>query len=190
MKVNFNIKKLLMRKIVSYDEYDLPVYGDKLPVPGTVSLVLDNEQTSEPFYADGEVYYSPKGASQITGTLENALFTKAVLKAIFAYLEDSNNNLIETDDPTSDFGMQFACDSDDGEVYFTYFKVSATNKPGINLQTSEQNAVINPQSVNVTCNTITLANGKKIYKGFADKNSSNYNSYFENIVIPTIPASL
>lgn len=186
MKVLFNIKKLQMSKITSLSAGGVPTYAEPLLVPGTVSLTLDSEESSDPFYADGEAYYTPNGSETSTGTLENAMFTKEVLKAIYAYVEDTDGNMLATDGQVSEFGMQFACDSDDGEVYFTFYRVSST-KPGINLTTNNPNATINPQSVNLTATAVTLADGQtRISRSFADKTATNYATYFNSITLPTI----
>lgn len=184
MKVIFNIKKLHLSPITEISANGVPTYADPLVVPGTVSLSMDSEENSEPFYADGEAYYTPTGAETATGTLENALFTNEVLEKIYAYVKDSNGNMLATDGQTKEFGMQFACDSDDGEVYFTYYRVSS-NKPGLNVTTNSPNATINPQSVNLSASTISLADGTRIIKSFADKSATNYNTYFDAITIPT-----
>lgn len=189
MKVIFNIKKLQVQPITATSAEGIPTYGSVIKVPGTVSLTMDNESTTDPFYADGIAYYSPAGATSATGTLENALFPDAMLKEIFKYIEDTNENLIETDEAPSEFGMQFACDSDDGEVRFTYYRVSAS-KPGVNLQTSETSATINPQSVDITASTITLSSGQNILKSHCTKDKGNYDDYFSTIVVPTINASV
>lgn len=185
MKVLFNIKKLKMYPITSISSANVPTYGTGLNVPGTVSLTLDSEESSDPFYADGEAYYTPNGSETSTGTLENAMFTKEVLKGIYAYVEDTNGNMLATDGQVKEFGMQFACDSDDGEVYFTFYRVSST-KPGINLTTNAPSATINPQSVNLTATAINLANGTAISRSFADKTATNYATYFEGITLPTL----
>lgn len=190
MKVLFNIKKLQLSPITAISDAGVPTYDNPLLMPGTVSLTLDSEESSDPFYADGEAYYTPTGAETSTGTLENALFTNEVLKAIYAYVEDTNGNMLATDGQVKDFGMQFACDSDDGEVYFTFYRVTST-KPGINLTTNAPSATINPQSVNLTASTITLADGKtKITKSYATKTATNYNTYFDAITLPTVVPSV
>lgn len=190
MKVLFNIKKLQLSKITNISPAGVPTYAAPLVMPGTVSLTLDSEESSDPFYADGEAYYTPKGAETSTGTLENALFTPEVLKAIYAYVEDTNGNLLSTDGQVAEFGMQFACDSDDGEVYFTFYRVTST-KPGINLTTNAPNATINPQTVNLTASTITLNDGvTTINKSYATKSAANYATYFEAITIPVVAPSV
>lgn len=189
-KVVFNIKKLQFSKITAVSDTGVPTYGSPLKLPGTVSLTLNSETTSDPFYADGEVYFLPKGAETQTGTLENAQFSDEVLKAIYAYVEDTNGNMLATDGQVAEFGMQFACDSDDGEIYFTYYRCTTT-KPGLNVTTNAPGATINPQSVNVTASTITLSDGNtKCLSSYATKNASNYSNYFTAITVPTIAPSI
>lgn len=187
MKVLFNIKKLQLSKITAISDTGVPTYDTPLVCPGTVSLSLESESSSESIYADGIVYYTPSGSTTTTGTLENALFTEDILKAIFGYVTDSNGNLLETDAQTSEFGMQFACDSDDGEVFFTYYRVSA-NKPGLNLTTNNPSATINPQSISITASPITLVGGNtNVLKSHATHIAANYATYFNEITLPAIP---
>ena len=185
MKVIFNIKKLQFSKITAISAAGVPTYATPILVPGTVSLSMETESSVDPFYADGIAYYMPSGATSTTGTLENALFPVDVLKDIYGYITDSNSNLLETDAAPSEFGMQFACDSDEGEVYFTYYRVSS-NKPGINLQTSETSATINPQSVEISASTINLAGGQRVLKSYATRTATNYANYFTAITVPTL----
>ncbi len=185
MKVVFNIKKLQFSKITAVSAAGVPTYDAPILVPGTVSLSMETESTTDPFYADGIAYYMPSGATSTTGTLENAWFSEEVLKAIYGYIEDSNHNLLETDAAPSEFGMQFACDSDEGEVYFTYYRVGS-NKPGLNVQTSEASATINPQSVEISASTINLASGQRLLKSYAKPGAGNYANYFTAITLPTI----
>ncbi len=190
MKVLFNIKKLQLSKITDISDAGYPTYAGAIKVPGTVSLVMDQEEATDPFYADGIVYYLPTGAETATGTLENALLPEEVLKEIFAYVESTNGEMVSTDGQTSEFGMQFAVDSDDGEVYFTYYRVSS-NKPGDNFTTNAPNATINPQSLSLTASTITLADGKtNCMKSYATKNASNYSTYFDAISVPVLVESI
>ena len=189
MKVLFNIKKLQLSKITALSDAGTPTYGSPLKCPGTVSLTMEAQDNSDPFYADGEAYYTPNGAETVSGTLENAMLTEDILKQIFAYVESTNGELLATDGQVAEFGMQFAVDSDDGEVYFTYYRCKST-KPSDNFQTNAPGATVNPQSLTVTANTIALADGTRIIKSFADKTASNYTNYFTAITVPTVAPSV
>lgn len=186
-KAIFNIKKLQVSKLTETDNEI--TYGSPIKVKGTVSLSIDIDQTNTPIYADGTTYFVLQGKASTTGTLENYFVPIEVLKEIFRYIQASNGNWLQTDDPASRFGMQFACDDEEGnEVYFTYYDVVAT-KPGINLQTSEDGATVNAQSLSLTVATIEV-NNKNIISSFAQKGDTNYDTYFEKIVLPSIPDSI
>lgn len=185
MKVLYNIKKVELYPITEINSAGTPTYGDKVELAGAISLSLDQEGESTVFYADGIPYVVLGSATSYTGSFENALFSREALKTIFAYAEDTNKNLVETDGACKEFGMKFACDSDEEEVRFTLYRVSAT-KPNINLQTKEGTPTINGQSVNLTVSTVTTSEGKNILKSYAQKGDTNYNNYFgSEPVMPT-----
>lgn len=185
-KVLFNIKKLQLSPITSISDTGVPTYGDAIKCPGTVSLTLDPQGESTPFYADGIVYYLLSSSQSYNGSLENALFPVEALTKIFSYMIDSNENIVETDGEVKECGAQFAVDSDEGEVYFTLFRVSLT-KPNINFQTNEENKTINPQSVDITASSVPTSDGKyNVIKSYCTKGMKNYSNYFESITVPTI----
>lgn len=183
MKALFNIKKLQFSKLT--ENNGSYTYGTPLQIPGTVSLTMDVEQTLEPIYADGVSYITVAGAAATSGTLENFLFPKDVLTQIYRYVVSTNGEVMQSDDQPYAFGMQFACDDDEGkEVYFTYYNVSST-KPGVNLQTKESSPTINPQSVSLSANPIKVGN-KNITFSYATEEATNYATYFVAIQVPTI----
>ena len=188
-KILYNIKKAQLSKITEMSTAGLPTYGEPIPVPGSVSLSLDNDSSSDIIYADGVAYYTPTGSNSYSGTLENVHFSNKVLQDIFNWVLDTNNNLVEVDSGSNEFGMQFAVDSDDGEVYFTMYRCTAT-KPSQNFQTKEASATVNNESVSITIMPITLADGKNVIKSFAEKGATNYATYMTKIVVPTIGDSI
>lgn len=186
-KVLFNIKKVQFSKITATGEDGLPTYGTPIKVPGAVSLSTENESSKETKYADGIAYYVTSGSNSYSGTLEIVNFSDEVLQDIFGWKKDSNGNLVEIDGNSENFAMQFAVDSEDGEVYFTFYNCSAT-KPSNNFQTKEASATINNQSVTLTLIPITLADGTSIIKSFAGKSATGYSKYFDAVTVPTFTA--
>ena len=49
-------------------------YGTAIPVPGAVSLSLDQQGETNKFYADNTVYWSGYSDNGLSGEIENALF--------------------------------------------------------------------------------------------------------------------
>lgn len=187
MKALFNIKKVQLSPITAIDQKGTPTYSAPLTLPGTVSLTLEGEGTSNVIYADGIGYITTGGAVSYKGTLENYLITEEILTSIFQYVKDTTTkNLFETDKQPKEFGMQFAVDNDEGdEVFFTLYRVSAT-RPSFNFQTKEAEQQINTQSLELTVTPITLANGSNIIKSFADKTATNTSTYMAKIELPKL----
>ena len=190
-KTKFNIKKLQFIPITAVDDKCTPTYGDAIKFPGAVSITLDPSGEATNVYADGIVYAIVSSASGYTGELEVIQLNKDILTKIFGYIEDANKNLVEAVTSVKEFGLQFACDSEDGnEVYFTIYRASAT-KPNINLQTTEDAPTVNAESISLTISGITIADGsKQVIKSYAEKGATNYATYFDSITVPTFTASL
>lgn len=190
-KTKFNIKKLQFVPITAVDDKGTPTYGDAIKCPGAVSITLDPSGEATNVYADGIVYAIVSSASGYTGTLEVIQLNKDILTKIFGYLEDEKKNLVEVVTAVKEFGLQFACDSEDGnEVYFTIYRASAA-KPSINLQTTEDTPTVNNESLSLTISGIAIADGtKQVIKSYAEKGATNYATYFDSITVPTFTASI
>ena len=189
-KTKFNIKKLQFVPITAVDDKGTPTYGDAIKCPGAVSITLDPSGATN-VYADGIVYAIVSSASGYTGELEVIQLNKDILTKIFGYLEDEKKNLVEVVTAVKEFGLQFACDSEDGnEVYFTIYRASAA-KPSINLQTTEDTPTVNNESLSLTISGIAIADGtKQVIKSYAEKGATNYVTYFDSITVPAFTASI
>ena len=188
-KTKFNIKKLQFVPITAVDDKGTPTYVDAIICPSAVSITLDPSGEATNVYADGIVYAIVSSATGYTGELEVIQLNKDILTKIFGYIEDANKNLVEAVTSVKEFGLQFACDSEDGnEVYFTIYRASAT-KPNINLQTTEDAPTVNAESISLTISGITIADGsKQVIKSYAEKGATNYATYFDSITVPTFTA--
>lgn len=70
-KVKYNLKNVHAAKLTITDgtyKYETPK-----PIPGAVSISLDAEGDSSPFYADGIVYFRSTANNGYSGDLEIAL---------------------------------------------------------------------------------------------------------------------
>lgn len=185
-KVKFNIKNLQISPITAIDDSGVPTYGSPVKCPGSVSLSLDASGESTIIYADGIAYATVASTSGYTGTLETYGFPTEILKDIFGYEEDTNKNIVETISVSKEFGLQFECDNEDGfTTRFTIFRASAT-KPNLAFNTTEDSPTVNTTSVDLTVSAVSTADGnKKIIKGWAEHDATNFGDYFKTITLPT-----
>lgn len=185
-KVKFNIKNLQISPIESIDDSGVPTYGTPVKCPGAVSLSLDPSGESTVIYADGNAYATVASGAGYTGTLETYGFPTSILKDVFGYEEDKNKNMIEVQSTNKEFGFQFECDNEDGyTTRFTIYRASAT-KPNISLNTTEDSPTVNTTSVDLTVSAVATEDGaKKIVKGWAEHDATNFGTYFTAITLPT-----
>lgn len=184
-KVKFNIKNVHVAPITAIDDNGLPTYDTPIAWKGAVSLSLDPAGESSIFYADGQAYVTTDGAVSYSGTLEMALVTNEIKKALFGYLEDDNKNLVETDSAVKECGLQFEMDDEEGnQTKFTLFRVKFA-RPSMTANTTEDQATINADSLSLTVSTVTTSAGKNVLKSYAEKGATNFDKYYDTVTLPT-----
>ena len=84
-KVKYNLKNVHAAKLTKSDDGTFS-YAAPKAIPGAVSISLDAEGDSSPFYADGIVYFRSNSNNGYSGDLEMALipewFRTEILKEI------------------------------------------------------------------------------------------------------------
>lgn len=71
-KVKYNLKNVHAAKLTK-DSEDRFIYATPQAIPGAVSISLEAEGDSSPFYADGIVYFRSTANNGYSGDLEIAL---------------------------------------------------------------------------------------------------------------------
>ena len=86
-KVKYNLKNVHAAKLTKTEDGKY-TYATPQPIPGAVSISLDAEGDSSPFYADGIVYFRSTANNGYSGDLEIALipewFRTDILKETFS----------------------------------------------------------------------------------------------------------
>ena len=102
-KVKYNLKNVHAAKLTTEVVDGVTNYSYATPkaIPGAVSLSLDAEGESSPFYADGIVYFRTYANNGYSGDLEIALIPEWFRTEILKELLDSNGVLVEKADNTS-----------------------------------------------------------------------------------------
>ena len=97
-KVKFNLKNVYASIVTETVDNGVVSYSYATPqwIPGAVSLSLDPEGESSPFYADGIVYFRTVVNNGYTGDLEIALIPEWFREQILQETKDENGVFIET----------------------------------------------------------------------------------------------
>ena len=146
MKVKFNLKNVYYAKYNKEENsYETPV-----PLPGAVSLTLDQQGELSYFYADGIKYYTSLTNNGYEGDLEMALIPDQFRKDILSEVEDKNKVLFEKSDvePTV-FALGFQVDGDECPTLFWFYSCTTT-RAGVDAKTTEDTKEPDTDSVTIS----------------------------------------
>lgn len=132
-------------------------YGEAIPVPGAVSLSLDPQGDTTPFYADNIVYYTSIANNGYEGDLEIAKIPDAVLTSILGYVEDKNSVLYEdANAPVKHFAMAFQFEGDAHARRHILYNCTAA-RPSVSGTTKEDSIEPQTETLSITATTIYVA---------------------------------
>ena len=148
-------------------------YGTAIPVPGAVSLSLDQQGETNKFYADNIVYYTSVANNGYEGDFEVAKLPDDVLTDILGYIEDTNGVLVEdAGAAVVHFAMAFQFEGDAHARRHILYNCTM-NRPSVSGATKEES--IEPQTETVTITATTVWNAtlqKDIVKASATEADS------------------
>ena len=93
-KIRYGIKNVFYAT-ASISTSGTASYGTPVALPGAVSLSLDAQGGTEPFYADNIVYYTSVANNGYEGDLELAKIPDSFLTDCLGYTADTNGVLLE-----------------------------------------------------------------------------------------------
>ncbi len=163
-------------------------YGTAIPVPGAVSLSLDQQGETNKFYADNIVYYTSVANNGYEGDLEVAKIPDAVLTGILGYIEDTTGVLIEdAGAPVIHFAMAFQFEGDAHARRHVLYNCTM-NRPSVAGSTKEES--IEPQTETVTITATSIWNEKlqkDIVKSSATEadSATQYAAWFTTVYQPS-----
>lgn len=131
-------------------------YGSPKALPGAVSLSLDAQGETTPFYADNIVYYTTVANNGYEGDLELAKIPDDFLKDCLGYTVDHNNVLFEdAGAQAKHFALMFQFEGDAHAKRHVLYNCVAT-RPSVSGATKE--ASIEPQTETITITATTVYN--------------------------------
>ena len=139
-KVKYNLKNVHAAKLTETVTEGVPSFAYAKPqaIPGAVSISLDAEGESSPFYADGIVYFRSATNNGYSGDLEIALIPEWFRTDILQEKLDKNGVLVENSTVAESvkFALLFEFDGDINAIRHVLYNCSAS-RPSIESETKE-----------------------------------------------------
>ena len=137
-KVKYNLKNVHAAKLTETVSKGVTTYAYATPqaIPGAVSISLDAEGDSSPFYADGIVYFRSTANNGYSGDFELALIPESFLTDVMHETEDANGVIVENKDVEPEhFALLFEFSGDQRKIRHCMYYCSAT-RPSVTGSTS------------------------------------------------------
>ena len=184
-KIKYNLKNVHVAKLTETEENGVRSYNYAAPraIPGAVSLSLDAEGESSPFYADGIVYFRSTSNNGYSGDLEMALIPEWFRTDILQEQKDANGVLIERSDITESvyFALLFEFDGDVNAIRHVLYNCTAA-RPSIESQTKE--ASIEPGTETLSLAADPREDGLVKSRTGDETTAAVYNSWYQQVYTP------
>ena len=181
-KVKYNLKNVHAAKL-TVGEQGAFTYAAPQAIPGAVSISLDAEGDTSPFYADGIVYFRSNTNNGYSGDLEIALIPEWFRTDILLEEKDSNGVLVEKSTITEmpKFALLFEFDGDVHGIRHVLYNCSAS-RPSIAPETKED--TIEPMTATLSLTADPRADGLVKARTGDTTTEETYNSWYQSVYVP------
>ena len=181
-KVKYNLKNVHAAKL-TVGEQGAFTYAAPQAIPGAVSISLDAEGDTSPFYADGIVYFRSNTNNGYSGDLEIALIPEWFRTDILLEEKDNNGVLVEKSTITEmpKFALLFEFDGDVHGIRHVLYNCSAS-RPSIASETKED--TIDPVTETLSLTADPRADGLVKARTGDTTTEETYNNWYQSVYIP------
>ncbi len=181
-KIKYNLKNVHAAKLTVSDtgEYS---YEEPKAIPGAVSISLDAEGESNPFYADGIVYFRSTSNNGYSGDLEIALIPEWFRTEILREELDKNGVLVENSNvaETNKFALLFEFDGDVKSIRHVMYNCNAT-RPSIESETKEES--IEPKTETLSLTADPRSDGLVKSRTGDTTTQATYDNWYKAVYVP------
>lgn len=158
-------------------------YENPKAIPGAVSISLEAEGESSPFYADGIVYFRSTANNGYSGDLEIALIPEWFRTEILKEELDKNGVLVEKANvsETEKFALLFEFDGDINAIRHVLYNCSAS-RPSIESETKED--TIEPGTETLSLTADPREDGLVKSRTGDTTSADTYANWYKNVYIP------
>ncbi len=184
-KIKYNLKNVHVAKMTetAADGETTYTYEKPKAVPGAVSLSLEAQGETSPFYADGVVYFRSTSNNGYSGDLELALVPEWFCEEMLQETKDKNGVLVETNDHAESvkFAMLFEFDGDAHGTRHVMYNCTAA-RPAVASQTKENN--ITPVTEKLSLTVDPRADGLVKSRTGDDITDDAYQNWYKSVYVP------
>lgn len=185
-KVKYNIKNVHAAKLTETVKDGVSTYSYATPkaIPGAVSISLDAEGETSPFYADGIVYFRSVTNNGYSGDLEIALIPEWFRTEILQEDLDAKGVLIENTNKldTVKFALLFEFDGDKNAIRHVMYNCTAS-RPSIESETKEDTIEPGTETLSITADPRSDGLVKARTGDTTDETA--YANWYKAVYIPT-----
>lgn len=162
-------------------------YATPVALPGAVSLSMDPQGDSTPFYADNIVYWTGIANQGYEGDLEIAKVPDKFLTDIMGYLTDSNNVILEDVSANpAHFALLFQFEGDAHANRHILYNCTAI-RPTVAGSTKEDSVSPQTETLSITATSVyNTSLSKDLSKAkVTATETTTYNAWFSAVYQPT-----
>ena len=184
-KVKYNLKNVHAAKLTETVSNGVTAfsYGTPKAIPGAVSISLDAEGESSPFYADGIVYFRSVTNNGYSGDLEMALIPEWFRTEILQEELDGKGVLIEksSNSESVKFALLFEFDGDVNCIRHVLYDCTSS-RPSIESETKED--TIEPGTEKLSITADPRADGLVKARTGDTTDSATYAGWYNAVYLP------
>lgn len=148
-KVKYGLKNVYYA-IATDDGTGTLTYGTPVAIPGAVSMSMDAQGDTNPFYADNIVYWQSVANNGYSGTLEIARIPDSFRTGVLGETADTNGVLFEHANATiKEFALLFQFEGDQSASRHAFYRCTAT-RAAASGQTTEASITPQTETLNIT----------------------------------------
>lgn len=185
-KVKYNLKNVYAAKMTETvaDGVTTFNYAEPKAIPGAVSISLDAEGESSPFYADGIVYFRSSTNNGYSGDLQIALIPEWFRTDVLQEELDAKGVLVENSNVTESvkFALLFEFDGDVNAIRHVLYNCSAS-RPSIESETKEDTIEPGTETLSLTADPRGDGLVKARTGDTTDKTA--YDNWYKTVYEPT-----
>ena len=181
-KIKYNLKNVHISKLTKAEDGTY-TYETPKAIPGAVSISLDAEGDTSPFYADGIVYFRSVSNNGYSGDLEMALIPEWFRTEILKEELDKNGVLVEnaTVAEMEKFALLFEFDGDVRCIRHVLYNCTAS-RPSIESETKED--TIEPGTETLSLTADPREDGLVKSRTGDSTSESTYAEWYKSVYIP------